>query len=316
MRKQDKILLVSTFSSMVLGVCMPFLAEPLAWFPRVSMLTMLFISFLAIDGKEALLHVLHSPFVVFLLLLLSLVVMPFVCWGVFYFVLPEYALGAALIGGTSAAVMAPFFAFMVQADVILVIVGMVSTSLLMPLTLPLLLAFIGNLAQVGGGIQIDLSVGSMITNLSVMMVIPFVAAQIVRRVWHSVTVVVFKVRQVIFLLTTCVTMVAIFAQYSSIILQSPESVLWAILSTVLVELLIFLFSAAVTFWLPPATQLAIVICCLVINSVIVLILAVDFFGAPEALVAAMFSAGVFAALPLLRILCKLRGYNPTESNVR
>ena len=310
MRSQDMILLVCSFSSMALGVFMPFIGEPLAWFPRVSMLCMLFICFLGVDGMDAWRNLTHYPLLVFLLVFLKLIVMPIACWGIVYLVMPEYAIGAALVGGAATAVAAPFFAFMVQADVVLVMVSLVATSLLLPITLPLVLDFIGRLAQVEGGIQVELPVFSMILSLSTMIVFPFVGAQLLRQIGSKLAKIIFDLRQYLFLSTASLTMMIIFAQYSSVVLQSPQAVFLAFLCAMATGLFVFVFVSAGTFWLPPVKQLAFVISCAAVNNVVVLILAVDFFEVPEALITAMYCGVLFSVLPLYRLLGKLRGHDP------
>ncbi len=306
MRKQDIILLVCSFGAMAVGVFVPFVGQPLSWLPRVGMLVMLFISFLAVDGREAWLHVTHYPFAVFLLLLLKLIIMPIVCWGFFRLILPEYALGAALLGGASTGVAAPLLAFMVRADHILVLGGVVSTCLLLPVFLPAVLAFLGTLAQVEGGIQIDLPVTAMVMNLSFMLVVPFIASQAVRRGCPSAMQYIQRWRQKLFLFISCATNLVIFSQYSRIILDSPEYVFAALGSAALVSLVLFVFASAATFWLPLTKQLAFVISCVGINGIVVLVISVDFFSAREALVCAMYSAPFFASLFLYRFLAWLR----------
>ena len=310
MRKQDVILLTCTFSGMLMGLLMPFLAEPLSWFPRTSMTVMLFISFLSVDGREAWQSLISYPLAVFLLVILKLIVLPVACWWIFHLILPEYAFGAALIGGAATAVAAPFFAFMVQADFILVMVGLVTTSLLLPFTMPMMLAFLGSMAGTQGGIQVDLPVTAMMLNLSTLLLIPFVGAQILRRIRPVLTEKILLRRQALFLVSYSLTNVVIFGQYAAIITNSPRYVLMAFVCATLTSLVVFTIAAATTFWLPPVKQLAFVISCVSVNNIVVLIIAVDFFSSPEALTTAMYSVPLFVAVLLYRLLSKLRGYDP------
>ena len=310
MRKQDATLLACSFGGMVLGIFMPFMAEPLRWVPRTTMLAMLFVSFLSVNGREVWLNVRHYPLAVMLLVALKLVVMPMACWCVFRLVLPEYALGAALLGGASTAVAAPMFTFMLRADHILVLVGLVSTSLLLPFVLPAVLAFLGSLAQAEGGMQVDLPVLPMVISLAVMMVLPFLASQFVRGKAPSVMDRVMLWRQPLFVVLSSAANLAIFAQYSQVILDSPQYVLTALSGAVLAAAVLFVLAALATFRFSPARQLAFVVSCVAVNSVAVLVISVDFFGAPEALLTAMYSLPFFGALPFYRLLGKFRGHTP------
>ena len=310
MRKQDIVLLVGSLCSMALGVCMPFIGEPLSWFPRVCMLWLLFICFLGVDGMDAWRNVTHYPWAILLLICLKLIIMPFICWGIIYLVFPEFSLGVVLLGGSATAVVAPFFAFMVQADVVLVVVGLVTTSLLLPLTLPLVLACIGKLAQVEGGIQLELPVFSMILSLSTMIVVPFICAQILRRKGPNIAETILTFRQYFFFVGSSLTLIVIFAQYSVVILQSPQYLLYAFICAAATGLLVFFLVSSMTFWLPPVKQLAFVISCVAINNVVVLVLSVDFFHAPEALTTAMYSGVLFLTFPFYRVLARLRRLGP------
>ena len=310
MRKQDVTLLACSFGGIAAGICLPFLAEPLSWLPRASMLTILFISFLSIDAREVWQNLIHYPLAVVLLVVLKLFIMPLVCWGAFYLLLPEYALGASLIGGSATAVFAPFFAFMVKADFVLTMLGLVATSLLLPLTLPAMLAFVGTLAEVEGGINVELPVLDMMLNLTLMLLLPFIGAQILRKAGPALSEKILNCRPVLTLFAAGAVNIVIFGRYSDVILASPQSVLVALAASVLVTAVLFVGAAAVTFWLPPPKQLAFVISCVAVNGVLAIIISIDYFSAPEALLAAMYTAPFFASVPCVRKLGQLRGHDP------
>lgn len=310
MRGQDAAFLLLSLGTMIVGVFLPFLAEPLQWLPSMTMLTLLFVSFLSIDGLEVWHNMLHFPGAVMLLIVVKLVIMPLACWAVFVPIVPEYALGAALLGGSATAVAAPFLAFIVQADHVLVLVGLVTTSLLLPFVLPAVLAFVSSVAQVRGGINVDLPVWSMAANLAVMTVVPFIAAQFLRRRGARITTVILSRRHPIFLACISLSNIAIFSRYSEVILQSPQQVLVAFTGAVLVFAVLFILSVAVTWWMPPAKQLAFVISCVAMNNVLMLILSVEFFSVTEALLAAAYAVPFFGSVVFYRILARLRGHDP------
>lgn len=310
MRKQDVILLACSFGGIGVGLFVPFLADPLRWLPRASMLSILFVSFLSIDAREAWRNIVQYPVAVVLLVILKLFIMPVVCWGAFSLLLPEYALGAALIGGSATAVFAPFFAFMIKADFVLSMVGLVTTSLLLPLTLPVVLAFVGSLSQVEGGIIVTLPVLDMMQSLILLLLLPFIAAQFLRRTGPALAEKVLEYRQVLTLFTATAVNIVIFGKYSEIILASPQDVLVALAGAVLVMAVLFAGATTITFWMPPPKQLAFVVSCVAVNGVLALILSIEYFSAPEALLAAMYTAPFFASVPLVRKLGQIRGHDP------
>ena len=310
MRKSDAIFIFFSIASMTLGVFMPFVAESTRWVPRAVMLTLLFVSFLAVDGMDVWQNLKHFPGSVALLVTLKLLVMPVLCWAVFSLVAPEFALAAALLGGSAAAVGAPFYALLVQADFILTLVGLVATSLLLPFVLPGVLAFLHFLASGQEEGVIALAVWPMVINLATMTILPFVVAQFLRKNKPKVTETILKQRLTIFIVATCLANIGIFSQYSGEILHSPEYLVKALGYAFFISAVLFIFSAVFTYWLHPAKQLSCVISCVAMNNVLILIISVEFFSMTEAIFAAMYTVPFLLSLTVYRVLGKLRGYNP------
>ncbi|CAK7039893.1 MAG: hypothetical protein DELT_00735 [Desulfovibrio sp.] len=307
MRKQDYIFLAFTLGAMVVGVFMPFLAEPLRWFPKIAMLSLLFLCFLTIDGHAVWENITQYPTAILFAVTLKLVILPVICWLLFQWILPQYALGAAIIGGCATAVSAPFFAYVVLADHALVLVSVVSTSLLLPFVLPAILALLGSFAAIEGGIVVDMPVFSMIANLAFMTAGPFALAQIVRRN-KMVTEYILSWKQSAFLVGTSGSNVAIFAQYSSVILQTPQTMLVALSASFLVFAVLFLVPAVLLCKLPPEKHLAFVISCVAINNVLALITCLEYFSLNEVLLSAMYSVPFFFALVFYRLLGRIRNH--------
>ena len=63
---------------------------------------------------------------------------PWLCWGIFALFMPDYALGAILLGGVSVGVTAPFLGQLSRANISFIIAAVVASSLLLPLTMPAL----------------------------------------------------------------------------------------------------------------------------------------------------------------------------------
>ena len=306
MQKQDIVFLAVCIGTMLMGVMLPSLAEPMAWVPRVTMMSLLFMGFLSVDGREVWQNLFHFPAVVVFLVCFKLVVMPVACWAVFRLVLPEFALGALVIGGASTAVSAPFFALMVQADFVLVLVGLVCSSLLLPLTLPLLVAALHSLApyEGSGAATLNLPVLAMMGNLAVTIVLPYVAAQTMRRCASRLTATALRFRTPIFFACVGLGNVAIFSQYSSVLTGSPQYVFLAIFAAFALCGLLFVLTSALTAWMPMEKQLAVTISCVAMNNILILILSVEFFSVTEALFAAMYTGPFCCSVVLFRLLRK------------
>ena len=140
MNSRDLIMVMSSLLSMAAGVFLPQVAEPLAAMPRLILIFMLYMSFLAV-GMEALMYeIRHMKGTLCFLVAVRLALMPLLCLAAFRLLLPQFALGAFLLGAAPVGVMAAVFSLMVGANTALVLVTNIATSLLLPLSLPAMLS--------------------------------------------------------------------------------------------------------------------------------------------------------------------------------
>jgi BASS family bile acid:Na+ symporter len=150
-RIRDIILLVVVFSSMVAGVAWPRASSPLGVFLPSTLMGLLFLAFLKVY-PPAVWHTLRRyPIKMALLILTKLIVLPVTVYLLVIKLLPDYALGLLLLAGVSTGLSASFFSGMVGADIPLVLAMTVVTTLLLPLTLPLIVKVL-----VGKEIHFDL----------------------------------------------------------------------------------------------------------------------------------------------------------------
>ncbi len=301
MRAQDIQFLLVCIVTMALGVMLPFLAEPMRWVPRAILLVLFFVSFVSIDSRDAWRSLMHFPGAVALLAVIKLLVLPFACWAVFRLVLPEFAFGAALLGGCSAAVAAPLLAFMLQADIVLALAGLVVSSLLLPLVLPCVLNL---LSGTGGGAAFP--VRDMMLSLALTIIVPFCAAQYARRVALSLMEKIARRRMHILMVCMGLGNLAIFSRYAFVLTESPSAVVRATGAAFLACFVIFTLSAALTWWMPPDRQLTVVISCVGMNNVLMLIVSAEFFTVAEALITALYTVPFYAAVFLYRLLSRVR----------
>ncbi len=305
MRKDDVIFLTLNFSTMALGAMMPFLAEPMAWVPRVTLMIMFLLSFLSVDSRDVWLSLKQHPGALLLLGVIKLLVMPVLCWAVFQLVLPEFALGAALIGGASSAVAAPLFALMMQADFILVLAGIVVSSLLLPFALPFVLDMLSRLWS-GGGVEITFPVWAMMLSLVAVIIAPFLVSRCLQRSAPAVAKAILSRRTSLFLACMGLANISIFSRYSGVLMSTPDVVLKAVAVACFVSTVLFCASAALTWWMPPDKQMAVVISCVSVNSLLMLILSVEFFSVSETLLTALYAVPFYGSILLYRLLRHLR----------
>ncbi len=148
---RDFILIGVAFAGIIAGVFLPQMAEPLEGYPRISLMLMLFLSFLGLRTQEVLRDVVRLRSRLLVMSIGKLFIAPFVTFFLFVLVMPKFALGALLLAGTPVGVISAFFALVMRADFTLALTGIVFTSLASPFTLPLLtslaLAFLGTNAE-------------------------------------------------------------------------------------------------------------------------------------------------------------------------
>lgn len=185
MRSRDLVMIVVSFLAMLAGSFLPGLAEPLAPFPRLCLIVLLYLGFLSVGTEALFIHTRLIPGTVSGLVLIRLFALPLLSFVLFKLLMPQFALGALLVGAASIGVVAPIFSIMVNADTALVLAGNLLSSLLLPLTLPMLLYIVDSFMTLSGfgpmNLPAHLSLSGMTLSLCVTIIVPFVGAFLTRK---------------------------------------------------------------------------------------------------------------------------------------
>lgn len=180
MRSRDLVMIVVSFLAMLAGSFLPGLAEPLAPFPRLCLIVLLYLGFLSVGTEALFIHTRLIPGTVSGLVLIRLFALPLLSFFLFKLLMPQFALGALLVGAASIGVVAPIFSIMVNADTALVLAGNLLSSLLLPLTLPMLLYIVDSFMTLSGfgpmNLPAHLSLSGMTLSLCVTIIVPFAGA--------------------------------------------------------------------------------------------------------------------------------------------
>jgi BASS family bile acid:Na+ symporter len=295
LRAQDLLLLTVTFSSMTLAVLFPRFGSYFHAFPPYCMVALLFLSFLSISLKSIWRIGQSSRLLVGYLLFVKLILVPVVVYFLFHWMFPTHALAALLVSAISPGVTGPFFSELLVANTSLVTVGMVSGSLLVPVTLPALV-------RVLAGHTIQIPFATMANILAMVVFVPFVLAEILK--WSSPRLAeqLIDKRFSISLLMFALTNFGVFSKYSAYFRQQPSMVWVAFLVTVVLAGIFFVTGIVFSWKLALPEQLAIIISLSQVNNVLVLVFGAQLFGPIEPMVAAMYSIMFFL------LLVPLRGY--------
>jgi BASS family bile acid:Na+ symporter len=293
LRWKDIVLLLVTFGSMAAGVLLPGPCAPFQPYPVVCMMLMLFLSFLSVRIAEVRDAVLRGWRRMSWFLLYRLVLLPAAVALLFRAVWPEYGLAALLLTGVSTGAVAPFFSILLEANTGFVLVMTVLSSLLVPFTLPPLVALLFGQAM-------DLSVASMMRLLALVVFIPVACAELLKRVSRR-TVDRLVGRQFEFsLVLFATTNLGVFSQYSEFFFGNPRTLLLSAGAAFLLAgiYLVAGIGAAWRWELPD--QLAAAISLAVMNMILVIVFSSHFFTPLEPTTAAVYTIPFYLVLVPLR----------------
>jgi bile acid:Na+ symporter, BASS family len=174
LRIKDIVLLIVVFASMAGGVLWPNETSKLGPFLPGFLMGMLFLAFLKVLPSE-IWDTLHRYSIKLpLLILTKLIVIPLIIYPLAIKFLPAYALGLILLAGVSTGLSAPFFSGYVGANILLVLAMTVVTTLLLPLTLPLIVKIL-----IGKELHFDLI--GLVGFMAVLIFLPLMFAAFFRR---------------------------------------------------------------------------------------------------------------------------------------
>ena len=207
-RLRDLFLVVTAFGGIVFGVMVPGwdkIGSPLVLY---ALMAILFLSFLDLDfkvlfrlGRDEILEVVIWSAI-------KLIALPILLWVLAKLTVSDWALPVLLLGGASAGVLAPFFASLLGSDVHRPLQIVVVTSLLIPLTLPVLVdVFLGH--------QLTIPFSHMFRLLCLMIFVPLAAVPMARRLVPQVLDQVRRARFPLLLALIFLCNAGVFAPFST-----------------------------------------------------------------------------------------------------
>jgi bile acid:Na+ symporter, BASS family len=299
-RIRDLILLLVIYSSLLAGIIFPRACQTFQPFPLYCMMALLFLSFLSISLSEISHSINGKSLVIGLFLFIKMILLPAAVFFLFRAFWPGYSLSALLLTGISTGVVAPFISGLLQANTPLVLVVVVCSSLLVPFTLP-------PMVEILCGRSMELSVWAMMRLLLIVVFVPVLLAQIMRKFSLGL---VERLRQHQFpisLFLFAVTNMGIFSKYSNFFYQEPLAI---VLATVVAFILAFLYlviGLLLSWGRPVEDQVAVFICLGIMNNVLVIVFSSQFFTPIEPTVAAMYMIPFFALIVPLRAYRSWKG---------
>jgi BASS family bile acid:Na+ symporter len=293
-RVKDLVLLLVVFFSMVVAILLPRFGSLFQPYPLYCMMLVLFLSSLSIE-MSSIWHTLRNCLgTIIFLSFLKTVVLPIGVYFIFKALCPSYAIAALLLSGISTGAVAPFISNMAKANSPLVLVMVVTTSLLAPFTLPGVIKVV--LAR-----STDISLFPMIRMLTLVVFVPFLAAESLRRLSRHLAQGIIKRQFSVSLTLFAFIILGAFSKYAEFFYQNPATIGVAFLVAVMLSAIYLLVGI---LSLPAASrenQMAAAISLGNMNSVLIVVFASHFFGPLEATVAALYLFPFFAFILPIRI---------------
>ncbi len=300
-RLNDFILLLVIFSSMIAGILLPRFGSIFQPYPLYLMMFLLFLSFLSIKIDAVWHTIQHNSRTVIWLSLLKLILLPPAVYFLFKMFYPSYAIAALLLTGISTGVVAPFISSLVRANGPLVLVIVVISSLMVPLTLPALV-------EILLGRTIEISLLGMVRMLCLIIFVPILAVELLRRLTPTLLESLMKRRFPISLIIFAVINLGVFSKYANFFQQNPLTIVEATLVAITLGGIYLLVGFLISWKEPVRNQLSSVICLGNVNNVLVIVFASEFFGPLEPTLAAMYMIPFFGLILPLRVYQRLRDH--------
>jgi len=293
-RLRDLFLVVTAFGGIVFGVMVPGwdkIGSPLVLY---ALMAILFLSFLDLDFKVLFRLGRDDILEVAIWAAIKLIALPILLWVLAKLTVSDWALPVLLLGGASAGVLAPFFASLLGSDVHRPLQIVVVTSLLIPLTLPVLVdVFLGH--------QLTIPFSHMFRLLCLMIFVPLTAVPIARRVVPQVLDQVRRARFPLLLTLIFLCNAGVFAPFSTFLRSHVGQALAALGLSSAVALISTSAGLAIGRLggrlLNGATG-AIVLT--FVNSMLIIVFASHFFGPRAPLLSAAYTLPFFLIIVPLR----------------
>ena len=284
---KDFLLLAVSFGSLLTGILAPRACAPLQPYPVVCMMLLLFLSFLSIRVVQIWETARQSPLRIAWFLLFRMILFPVTVALLFRLIWPAYSLSALLLAGISTGAVAPFFANLLQANMALVLVLVVASSLLVPFTLPPLVAFLF-------GHSMEIPLLNMMRLLVMVVFIPLAAAEVLKKAAPRAVDLIRGKQFPISLILFAMTNLGVFSKLADFFRQNFLILITSISAAFLLGAIFVAFGILVAWRWELSDQLASVISLWIMNYILVIVFSARFFSPLEPTVAALYTFPFYA----------------------
>ena len=283
-----------TFGTIGVAIVFPERCKVFEPYPLHLMMIFLFFSFLKIEFVKIFQDVRRTASVLFVLCLVKLIVLPAGLYFLASAIWPKYAVPVLLLSGVSTGVVAPFMGGLLGASALLVLMMVVVTSLLIPLTLPVLVKILA-------GKTAEISFWAMIEFLAMVIFIPATVKLLLRKVAPSFTKKLEKVQFLISMAIFGLVNLGVFPKYSSFFRERPGEIAGAILVAFILSAIYYVTGFWVTWGLPREDRMAGAASFAYMNSVLIIVFSAQFFDPLSPMLAVVYMFPFFVMIVPARI---------------
>jgi bile acid:Na+ symporter, BASS family len=292
-RFDDVLLVLVVVASMTTAIAFPDFASHFRALPFYCLIVNFFLSYLAIDLVAVGRVLKQHGGRLFAFAVMKMAILPAAVYFAFRLIAPDYALSALLLTGVSVGVVAPLVSNMVEGDSALVLVAVVVTSVLAPLTIPALV-------KVVVGKQVAISFLPMLGQLATVIFVPIIVVEFIRYTLPRLVDPVQRIQFPLSLLMFSFINLGVFYRYSHFFRKDPSVIIAALLVVFVLAAVYCVVGILFFHKRPIREQLAGAVMVANMNNVLVIVFSSRFFGAVEPFVAAMYSIPFFIVVIPLR----------------
>lgn len=295
MAARDLILLVVIFGSAGLAIVVPVAGEAFRPLLVYFMMLLLFLSFLKIDFRTLLEASAAALFRLGYLAVMKLIFLPGLLYWACLWIMPDYAIPVLLLSGVSTGVVAPFIGSLMEADVATVLRMVIVTSVLVPFSLP-------GMVKLLAGAEMTIPLMTMVEMLALVIFIPLAGVAIARKLYPALLEKIIRLQYPISLTIFGIINLAVFSKYSGFIFQNPLQLVVAVVVAYVLSIIYYFTGFVISPAAGSSERLAMGVSMALMNNVLVIVFASEFFGPLSPTLAAMYMFPFFTMIVPVKLI--------------
>lgn len=262
------------FASLGLGLALPDQAAKLAPYSTFFLGVIFFLSALKIDFKEFAKY-LKDEWMLVVVNAWMLVILPVIVYMFARLLVPDLAFAFLLLAAMPAGMTSPLLADIAGGRQSLALVLTITTSLLAPFTIPLVIKLLA-------GATVAVSFFAMFLSLAKVIFLPFALAVVVKRIWHRKIKATYYTFKPISIVLLGLLIMGVVAKQADVILRGLNASFFRLIVALFILFILFhVFGYFTVFWHGARDRMTVTVCVTYLNFTLAIYLAGTFFNDPQ-----------------------------------